>query len=338
MKEELDVLHKTRTWDLVDLPSGKSTIDCKWVYKIKTRSDGTVDRYMARLVARGFTQEYGIDYEETFAPVAQLSSVMTLIVVSVARKWPLFQMDVKNAFLNGELLEKVYMKLPPSYSHSLGFPHRVFRLRWTLYGLKQAPRAWFAKFGYTISQHGFSGSSFDITLFLRWSGNGITILLLYVDDMIITGDDMQGVQDLKHFLGRQFEMKDLDPLNYFLGLEVFSSADGYYLTQAKYTSDMISRANITDSKIVDTPIEYNCRLNSHDGESLSDVTLYRQLVESLIYLTVTCPDISYAVHIVSQFMAALRFPHYAAILKILRYLKGTIFDGLHFSSHSSLTL
>ena len=156
--------------------------------------------------------------------------------------------------------------------------------------------------------------------------------------MIITGDDMQGIQDLKHFLGRQFEMKDLGPLNYFLGLEVSSFVDGYYLTQAMYTFDLISRASITDSKIIDTPIEYNCRLNSHDGESLSDATLYRQLVGSLIYLTVTRHDISYAVHVVSKFMVAPRSLHCAPVLMILQYLKGTIFDGLHFSSHSSLTL
>ena len=156
--------------------------------------------------------------------------------------------------------------------------------------------------------------------------------------MIITGDDMQGIQDLKHFLGRQFKMKDLGPLNYFLGLEVSSSTDGYYLTYAKYTFDLISRASIIDSKIVDTLIEYNCHLNSHDGESLYDATLYRQLIGSLIYLTVTRPDISYAVHVVSQFMTAPRSPHYAVVLRILRYLNDTIFDGLHFSSHSSLTL
>ena len=196
MKEELDALHKTGTWDLVDLLSGKSVIGCKWVYKIKTRSDGTIDCYKARLVAKGFTHEYGIDYEETFAPVARLSSVKTLIVVSAACKWPLFHMDVKNAFLNGELSKEVYMKLPPGYSYPLRFLHRVFRLRRALYGLKQDPRAWFAKFSSTISQHGFSGSSFDTTLFLRRSSHGITILLLYVDDMIITGDDMQGSQDL----------------------------------------------------------------------------------------------------------------------------------------------
>ena len=126
MKEELDALHKTGTWDLVDLPSGKSSIGCKWVYKIKTQSDGTVNRYKARLVAMGFTQEYGIDYEETFAFVARLSSIMTLIAISADRNWPLFQMDVKNVFLNGELSKEVYMKLPPSYSHPPRFPHRVF--------------------------------------------------------------------------------------------------------------------------------------------------------------------------------------------------------------------
>uniref|UniRef100_A0A2N9HM41 Reverse transcriptase Ty1/copia-type domain-containing protein n=1 Tax=Fagus sylvatica TaxID=28930 RepID=A0A2N9HM41_FAGSY len=338
MKEELDALLKTGTWDLVDLPAGKSAIGCKWVYKIKTRSDGTVDRYKARLVAKGFTQEYGIDYEETFAPVARLSSVRTLIAVSASRHWQLFQIDVKNAFLNGELTEEVYMQLPPGFSQPPGFSHKVCRLRRVLYGLKQAPRAWFAKFSSTISQHGFSASSYDSALFFGRSDHGITLFLLYVDDMIITGDDVQGIQDLKRFLGQHFEMKDLGPLSYFLGLEVSSSSDGYYLTQAKYTSDLISQAGITDSKIVDTSIEYNNHLNTHDGEPLPDATLYRQLVGSLVYLTVTRPDISYAVHIVSQFMAAPRSLHYAAVLRILRYLKGTLFHGLHFSSQSSLTL
>ena len=181
MKEQLDVLQKTGTWDLVYLPSGKYAIDCKWVYKIKTRSDGAVDHYKARLVARGFSQEYGIDFEENFAPVARLSYVRTLIAIFAARKWSLFQMDVKNDFLNGELSEEVYMKLPSGYSHPPGFLPRVFRLQQALYGLKQAPQSWFAMFSSTISQHGFSGNSFDTALFLRRSGHGITIFLLYVD-------------------------------------------------------------------------------------------------------------------------------------------------------------
>ena len=151
--------------------------------------------------------------------------------------------------------------------------------------------------------------------------------------MIITGDDLRGIYDLKHFLGRH-----LGSFNYFLGLEISSSTDGYYLTQSKYTSDLISRASITYSRIVDTPIKYNCRLNSHDGKSLSYATLYKQFVRSLIYLTVTRPNISYAIHVVIQFMATPRSPHYAVVLRILRYLKDTVFDCLHFPSHSSLTL
>jgi hypothetical protein len=147
MTDELKALDKTHTWDLVDLPPGKTTIGCKWVYKIKTHSDGSLERYKTRLVAKGFTQEYGIDYEETFAPVARLTSVRSLIAVAATRQWNLYQMDVKNAFLNGDLLEEVYMQPPPGSTYP---PNKVCKLQRALYGLKQAPRAWFAKFSSTI--------------------------------------------------------------------------------------------------------------------------------------------------------------------------------------------
>uniref|UniRef100_A0A2N9GQS7 Uncharacterized protein n=1 Tax=Fagus sylvatica TaxID=28930 RepID=A0A2N9GQS7_FAGSY len=283
MADELDALHKTHTWDMTTLPPGKSAVGCKWVYKIKTRADGSVERYKARLVARGFTQEYGIDYEETFAPVARLTSVRSLLAVAAVRHWPLFQMDVKNAFLNGDLLEEVYMQPPPGYPDS---QNQVCRLRRALYGLKQAPRAWFAKFSSAVAQQGFTPS-----------------------------DDTAGICDLQKFLSQQFEMKDLGTLSYFLGLEVTSSSDGYYLSQAKYASDLLSKAGLTDSKTVSTPLELNVKLNTTDGEPLSDATLYRQL-----------------------FMSAPRSTHYAAVLRILRYIKGTLFHGLHFSAQSSLEL
>jgi hypothetical protein len=164
------------------------------------------------------------------------------------------------------------------------------------------------------------------------------LLLLYVDDMIITGDDISGIQELKDFLSQNFEMKDLGHLSYFLGLEITSFDDGFYLTQAKYTSDLLSRAGLTDQKIVDTPIELNACLTPSSGELLSDPTLYRQLVGSLVYLIVTRPDMSYAVHQVSQFMSAPRSTHYAVVLRILRYLKGTLFHGLHFFAQSPLIL
>uniref|UniRef100_A0A2N9FTI1 CCHC-type domain-containing protein n=1 Tax=Fagus sylvatica TaxID=28930 RepID=A0A2N9FTI1_FAGSY len=311
MTEELQALEKTHTWDLVDLPPGKSAIGCKWVYKIKTKSDGSIERYKARLVAKGYAQEYGIDYEETFAPVARITSVRSLLAIAAVHQWPLFQMDVKNAFLNGDLTEEVYMQAPPGYSDC---PDKVCLLRRALYGLKQAPRAWFAKFSSIVHQFGFSSSSHDTALFIRRSDKGMILLLLYVDDMIITGDDHSGISDFKLFLHQQFEMKDLGHLSYFLGLEVSSDSTGYYLSQAKYASDLLSRAGLTDTKVVSTPLEMNARLTPLDGTPLSDATLYRQLVGSLVYLTVTRPDIAHAVHL------------------------GTMFHGLHFSAHSTLDL
>ncbi|GFS37423.1 hypothetical protein Acr_00g0051930 [Actinidia rufa] len=168
--------------------------------------------------------------------------------------------------------------------------------------------------------------------------HGIVLLLLYVDDMIITRDDVYGISELQDFLHRHFEMKDLDPLSYFLGLEVSSGSTGYSLTQTKYASDLLTRAGLLDCKTASTPLEANARLTSLDGHLLSDVTLYRQLIDNLIYLTVTRSNIAHAVHLVSQFMSAPRSTHYATVLRILWYVKGTLFHGLHFSSQSSLQL
>lgn len=218
------------------------------------------------------------------------------------------------------------------------FSGKVCRLRRALYGLKQAPRAWFAKFSSALCQYGFSASPHDSALFIRRSPSGIIILLLYVDDMVITGDDTSGISDLQDYLRRHFDMKSLGQLRYFLGLEISDSADGIYLSQAKYASDLISRAGMTDSKTASTPLEGNCHLTPLDGSPLADPTLYRQLVGSLIYLTVTRPDIAYAVHVVSQFMSAPRTSHYSAVLHILRYVRGTLLHGLHFSADSSLLL
>jgi hypothetical protein len=320
---------------LVDLPRGKSVIGCKWVYKIKTKSDGTVERYKARLVVKGYVQEYVIDYKETFAPVARITSVCSLLAIPTVHQWHLFQIDVKNVFLNGDLTEKVYMQAPPGYSDC---PDKVCLLRHALYGLKQAPRAWFAKFNSIVHQFGYSSNPHDTTLFIRHSDKGVILFLLYVDDMIITGDDHSGISDFKQFLHQNFEMKDLGHMSYFLGLEVSFDSTGYYLSQAKYASDLLSRASLTDTKVVSIPHVMNAHLTPLDGTPFSDATLYRQLVGSLVYLTVTRPDIAHAVHLVSQFLAGPHFTYYATVIHILYYIKGTMFYGLHFSAHSILDL
>ena len=243
-------------------PPWKSVVGCKWIYKIKTRSNGSIECYKTCLVAKGFTQEYEIDYEETFAPVARISSVHALLTVVAANKWDLFQMDVKNAFLNGDLSEEVYMQPSPGLSVD---SNKVCHLRRALYGLKQAPRAWFAKFSSTISRLGYIASHYNSTLFLRRTNKGTILLLLYVDDMIITGDNLSSNQELKDFLSQQFEMKDFGHLSYFLGLEIAHSIDGLYITQAKYASELLSRAGLTDSKTVDTLVKLNAHLIPSGG-------------------------------------------------------------------------
>ena len=307
MAEELADRHQTRTWDLVPLPAGKHTIGCRWVYKIKTKSDGSVECYKARLVAKGYSQQYGLDYEDTFAPVAKMTTVQTLIVVSSVRHWQIYQMDVKNAFLNGDLNEEVYMVSPPGVAHQSG---EVCRLRKALYGLKQAPRAWFEKFSTVITSLGFRPSDHDSALFVRCTGAWRIILSLYVDDMIITGDDHAGIASLKTDLANRFAMKDLGLLRYFLGIEVAQSSQGYLLSQTKYISDLFDRAWLTDNRTVDTPIESNAKYTPTDGVPLADPSLYRTIMGSLVYLTVTRPDIAHAVHVVSQFVTTPSTVHW----------------------------
>ncbi|KAL4580201.1 hypothetical protein LXL04_016385 [Taraxacum kok-saghyz] len=227
------------------------------------------------------------------------------------------------------------MSPPPSIAHQ---PGEVCRLRKALYGLKQAPRAWFEKFSTVITSLGFRASNHDSALFVRCTSAGRIILSLYVDDMIITGDDHDGIESLKRDLAIRFAMKDLGLLRYFLGIEVAHSPKGYLLSQTKYISDLFERARLTDNRTTDTPIESNAKYSPTDGVPLSDPSLYRTIVGSLVYLTVIRPDIAHADHVVSQFVTAPSSVHWGAVLRILRYLRGTQFRTLAFPSTSSLEL
>jgi len=220
--------------------------------------------------------------------------------------------------LNGDLQEEVYMALPPGISYDSGY---VCKLKKALYGLKQTPRAWFEKFSIVISSLGFVSSSYDSALFIKCTDVGRIILSLYVDDMIITGDDIYGISILKTELARRFEMKDLGYLRYFLSIEEAYSPRGYLLSQSKYVADILKRARLTDNKTVDTPIQVNTRYSSSDSLPLIDLTLYHTIVGCLVYLTITCPDIAYVVHVVSQFVASPTTVHWAAVLRILRYFQ-----------------
>ncbi|KAL9275664.1 Retrovirus-related Pol polyprotein from transposon RE1-like protein, partial [Drosera capensis] len=249
LEAELQALEENNTWTLTQLPPHKRAISYKWVYKIKYRADGSIERYKARLVAKGFLQQEGIDYQETFQPVAKLISVRCLLALAVTKSWALHQMDVNNVFLLGDLDKKVYMHLPASYVHQ-GRKHAqsVCRLNKSIYGLKKASRNWYAKFSGALQSFGFRHSTSDHSLFVITSGLHITLVMIYVDDMIITGSDPIHIEKVKAFIRSKFSIKDLSQLKYLLGIEVARSHTGIFLSQRKYTLDIFKEAGYLGAK------------------------------------------------------------------------------------------
>ena len=334
MEEEFQALEKNDTWTIVPLPKNKKPVGCKWVYKIKYQSDGSIERYKARLVAKGYTQTYGIDYQETFAPVAKMNTIRILFSIAVNNGWNLYQMDVKNAFLQGTLEEEVYMTLPPGHVKEKN-TNLVCRLNKSIYGLKQSPRAWYGKLSQYLISLGFKISQSDTSLFSKHENNDTTIVLVYVDDIIITGNNYEKIDNVKKHLKENFEIKDLGRLKYFLGIEIAHSTKGLFISQRKYTVDLLKETEKLGSKPVSTPIDSNCKLNFEDGEPLENINQFQRLVGKLIYLTVTRPDISFAVSQISKFMHAPRKPHLDAIERILRYLKKSPGNGIWMKNNKS---
>ncbi|PRQ56600.1 putative RNA-directed DNA polymerase [Rosa chinensis] len=335
MAVEMDALEKNCTWELVSLPPGKKTVGCRWVYTVKHNSNGSVDRYKARLVAKGYTQKYGVDYDETFAPVAKINTIRVLLSLAANLDWPLQQFDVKNAFLHGDLHEEVYMDLPPGYGTS-SKEQVVCKLQKSLYGLKQSPRAWFGWFTKFMKKIGYRQSNSDHTLFLKHQGGKVTALIIYVDDMVVTCDDLEEIQRLQGQLSSEFEMKDLGSLKYFLGIEVARGKDCIVLSQRKYVLDLLAETGMLDCQPVDTPIEQNHRLAEYLDQVPTSKARYQRLVGRLIYLSHTRPDLAYAVSVVSQFMHNPSEAHMGAVFCILGYLKSAPGKGLIFSKYSHL--
>lgn len=337
---ELEALEENKTWSIVSLPVGKHPVGCKWVYKIKHKADGTIERYKARLVAKGYTQREGIDYVDTFSPVAKLVTVKLLLAIAVVKGWHLSQLDVNNAFLHGDLNEEVYMKLPPGYNRKgESLPsNAVCLLHKSLYGLKQASRQWFSKFSTAIMGLGFSQSPSDHSLFIKNVDGLFIALLVYVDDVIIASNNQGAIADLKSELNKLFKLKDLGDVKYFLGLEIAKSSTGICVSQRKYVLDLLSDFGYLGCKAASTPMEANVKLSMDEGVDLPDVSLYRRLLGKLLYLTLTRPDISYVVGRLSQFISRPKLPHLHAAQRILRYLKGNPGMGLFFPSNSELRL
>jgi len=336
MDLELAALEHNNTWQLTSLPPGKKALSSKWVCRTKYKADGSVERFKARLVVRGFEQVKDKDYKHTFSPVAKLTTVRLFLAIATAKQWPLHQLDINNAFLHGYLDEEVYM-LPPQ-GYNLALPGQVCKLHRSLYGLKQASRQWNVEMTKFLINHGFTQSKSDYSLFNRHTPAGFVFVLVYVDDLLITGNDALGITALKSHLHSTFTIKDLGLARYFLGIEIARSVAGTVLNQRKYILDILQDAGLTGVKPAKFPLPKGLHLTVDTGDLLSDPSSYRRLVGRLLYLTLTRPDISYSVQHLSQFLQHPRQPHYEAALHVLRYLKGTASHGLFYPVSSDLKL
>ncbi|RVW58434.1 Retrovirus-related Pol polyprotein from transposon RE1 [Vitis vinifera] len=332
MREEYDALLANETWKLCPRPVDHNVVGNKWVYKVKQTSIGEVDRFKARLVALGFAQEEGIDFTETFSPVIKPSTVRVLLTLSVQFDWEIRQLDVSNAFLHGILLEDVYMEQPKGFVNS-DFPDYVCKLNKSLYGLKQAPRAWFMRLSQTLLEFGFLSSPVDASLFVYHKGHIHLFILIYVDDILVTGTDPSLIQSLIQKLQTEFKMKDLGPLGYFLGIQASRDSSGLHLRQSKYIGDLLHRTKMAGAKPASSPCTTGLKLSTHVGEPLtaSQITEYRQTVGALQYCTLTRPDIAFSVNQLCQHMHCPNSVHWTAAKRVLRYLKGTIDLGLWYT-------
>jgi histone deacetylase 1/2 len=253
MNDEHAALLKNATWRLVPPTIGHNIVGCKWIYKIKQKPDGTVDRYKARLVAQGFSQRFGVDYADTFSPVVKPTTVRIILALAISRNWSLRQVDIQNAFLHGELHEEVYMHQPPGFIDQK-HPNFVCKLQKSLYCLKQAPRAWYSTLSQKVQSLGFQRSKADTSLFFLRRGRITIYMLIYVDDIIIASSCDRVTDRLIAQLRDAFAVKDLGPLTYFLGVEVTATRDGLSLTQSKYAADLLLRLNMHTCNSVPTPM------------------------------------------------------------------------------------
>lgn len=278
---------------LTELPAGKTPIGCKWVYKIKYQAYGTIERHKALLVAKGFNQVEGLDFFDTYSPVAKVTTIRLLLALASTNNWFLHQLDVHNVFLHGSLEEEVYMQPPPVLPTS--HPNHVCKLLKSLYGLKQSSRQWFARLSSFILTKGFSQSSSDCSLFIKKSHSSFIALLIYVDDIILADNDIHEIESIKTTLHTAFKIKDLGHLKYFLGLEIAQSKAGIHICQMKYALDILEECGMVASKPVTTPITKATQLSAETSTPLPDPGSYRRLIGKLIYLTTTRPDISFSV-------------------------------------------
>ncbi|GKB22416.1 putative ribonuclease H-like domain-containing protein [Tanacetum coccineum] len=336
-QEELLQFKQQEVWTLVDLPNRKRAISTKWVYMNKKDERCIVIKNKARMVAQGYTQKEGIDYDEVFAPVAIIEAIRLFLAYASFKDFMVYQMVVKSAFLYGKIEEEVYVCQPPGFEDP-DFPDRVYKVEKALYGLHQAPRAWYETLSTYLLDNGFQRGKIDKTLFIIREKGDILLVQVYVDDIIFGYTKKSLCTEFKKMMHKKFQMSSMGELTFFLGLQVKQKEDGIFISQDKYVTEILKKFGFTDVKTASTPMEtQKPLLKDEDGEEV-DVHLYRSMIGSLMYLTSSRPDIMFVVCACARYQVNPKVSHLHAVKRIFRYLKGQPKLGLWYPKDSPFDL
>jgi len=336
-EDEIKSIVKNNTWSLVDLPVGAKAIGLKWIFKLKRNADGSISKHKSRLVAKGYIQRHGVDFDEVFAPVARIETIRFIIALAASNGWEIHHLDVKTAFLHGDLKEDVYVNQPEGFEIK-GSEGKVYKLHKALYGLRQAPRAWNEKLNQVLESLKFTRCSKEPSLYRKGVKDQKLLVAVYVDDLLVTGSNVSMIYEFKEEMSANFEMSDLGLLTYYLGIEVSQGEDGIRLSQERYAKKILSQTGMGECNAVLTPMEFGLKLSIASDEQSIDEKEYRRNIGCLRYLLHSRPDLAFCVGMLSRYMHDPKKSHGAALKQILRYLKGTTSLGFHFKRTSKTEL
>nr|GEZ15541.1 retrovirus-related Pol polyprotein from transposon TNT 1-94 [Tanacetum cinerariifolium] len=331
------LVQPTRLWELVPQPDYVMIIALKWIYKVKLDEYGDVLKNKARLVAKGYRQEEGIDFEESFAPVARIEAIHIFIVNAASRNMTIYQMDVKTAFLNGKLKEEVYVSQPEGFVDP-DHPTHVYHLKKALYGLEQAPRAWYDTLLRFLLDNNFSKGVVDPSLFTLKTGKHILLVQIYVDDIIFALTDLTDCDMFSNEMSSKFQMSMMGQMSFFLGLHVSQSPGGIFINQSKFALGILKKFRMDSCDSIEAPIVDRLKLDEDPSGIPVDQTHFRSMVGSLMYLTASRPDLVFVVCMCARYQAKPTKKHLEALKRVFRYLKGTINWDLWYPKDTAMAL
>nr|GEV78634.1 retrovirus-related Pol polyprotein from transposon TNT 1-94 [Tanacetum cinerariifolium] len=337
MQEELYEFERLEVWELVPRPDKVMVITLKWIYKVKLDELGGILKNKARLVARSYLQEEGIDFEESFASVARLEAIRIFLAFSTHKNMVVYKMDVKTAFLNGNLREEVYVSQPDGFVDPDN-PNHVYKLKKALYGLKQATRAWYDMLSSFLISQDFSKGSVDLTLFIRRNGNDLLLVQIYVDDIIFVASTPELCDLSAKIMCLKFKMSMMGKISFFLRLQISQSPRGIFINQSKYALESLKKYGFESCDPVDTPMVEKSKLNEDKEGKAIDPSYYHGMIGTLLYLTASRPDLQFAICMCARYQARPTEKHLHTVKRIFRYLLRTINRGLWYPKDSSIAL